>query len=109
MLLGAIVLEIIGTTLTKQLLLEGFTGAYLVMPAFWLCSYYLLSKALRSLSLSFAYAAWEGAGLLGTTILACLLFNEEMHVIKLLAFGLILLGLTMLKLGSSHAGGVENG
>lgn len=69
MLLGAIILEIFGTCLTKFLLMKDLAGTHLVMPIFLLCSYYCLSKAIRTIPISIAYAAWEGLGLILTTML----------------------------------------
>ena len=85
MLLGAIILEIFGTCLTKFLLMKDLAGTHLVMPIF------------------IAYAAWEGLGLILTTIVACCFFHEHMPMAKIIAFVLIIGGLVMLEQGTSVA------
>ena len=103
MLLGAIILEIFGTCLTKFLLMKDLAGTHLVMPIFLLCSYYCLSKAIRTIPISIAYAAWEALGLILTTIVACCFFHEHMPMAKIIAFVLIIGGLVMLEQGTSVA------
>lgn len=109
MLISAIILEIFGTAITKYMLVNKIPGSLFVMPVVLICSYYFLSKALRTIPLSIAYAAWEGIGLIGTTIIACSIFGETMTLLKFIAFSLIIFGLLLLKQGTKLKDGVVNG
>ena len=60
----------------------------------------LLAVAMRSLPLGTAYAVWVGVGAVGTVILGVLLFDEPVTALRAVSVGLIVLGLTGLKLGA---------
>lgn len=60
----------------------------------------LLSVAIRGVPLGTAYAVWTGIGAAGTFIVAVILFNEPVNVIKVCSILCILIGLVGLKLGS---------
>lgn len=100
MLLLAIALEISGTALMKYLVDNNHANAYLYMLIFISFSYFFLSKAVRTIPISLAYAVWEGIGLAGTAFLAWLIFNESMNIQKLLSICIILTGLFMIKKGT---------
>ena len=100
MLLLAIVLEISGTILMKYLVENNYANAYLCMLIFISFSYFFLSKAVRTIPISLAYAVWEGIGLAGTAFLAWLIFNESMNTQKFLSICIILTGLIMIKKGT---------
>ncbi len=63
-------------------------------------SMYLLEKALRTLPVGTAYAVWTGIGIIGTTILGIYLFNESMNITRIFFIGLIIVGISGLKLVS---------
>jgi quaternary ammonium compound-resistance protein SugE len=63
-----------------------------------LASFFFLSLALRKLPLGTAYAVWTGIGTVGTAILGVLLFHEAMRLPQLLCIGLIVAGITGLRL-----------
>ena len=61
-------------------------------------SFYFLALALKSLPLGTAYAIWTGIGTLGTVILGIILFKEPATAMRLICIGLIVCGITGLKL-----------
>ena len=61
-------------------------------------SFYFLALALKNLPLGTAYAIWTGIGTVGTSILGIVLFKEPVLAVKFLCIGLILTGITGLKL-----------
>ncbi|WP_233201314.1 SMR family transporter [Chromobacterium alticapitis] len=65
-------------------------------------SYYLLSLALRAISVGVAYAVWEGLGLVGLTLVSVWLFGEKLVPQELAGLGLALLGLACVTLGETH-------
>lgn len=60
----------------------------------------LLSVAVKNLPIGTAYAVWTGIGAAGTAILGIILFNEPKDFLRLLFIGLIIAGITGLKLVS---------
>jgi quaternary ammonium compound-resistance protein SugE len=61
-------------------------------------SFYLLSLAMKDLPVGTAYAVWVGIGAVGTAILAVILFNEPVSLLRVAGIGLILGGIVTLKL-----------
>lgn len=104
MLLLAIVLEISGTALMKYFQDKDGLIGYLFMLVFISLSYITLSQAIKSIPISLAYAVWEGLGLTGTALIACLLFNESMPLQKLLSIMIIISGLILIEKGTSIGG-----
>lgn len=64
-------------------------------------SFYFLALAVKHLSLGASYAIWTGIGTVGTAILGIILFKEPASVLRFLCIGLILSGITGLKLLSA--------
>ena len=64
-------------------------------------SMYLLEKALRTLPVGTAYAVWTGIGIIGTTVLGIVLFNESMNLSRIFFIGMIAIGIGGLKLVSA--------
>jgi quaternary ammonium compound-resistance protein SugE len=58
----------------------------------------LLALAVRTLPIGTAYAVWTGIGAAGTVILGIALFGEPATLLRLLFVGLIVAGITGLKL-----------
>ena len=91
------ILEITGTALMKFFAIKGGMEGYILMLLFIFCSYFALSKAIVKIPISTAYAIWEGIGLIGTATVAYFIFNEDLSLLKVLAFMVILSGLIMIK------------
>ena len=64
-------------------------------------SFYFLALAVKHLPLGSSYAIWTGIGTVGTAILGIILFKEPVSVLRFLCIGLILSGITGLKLLSA--------
>jgi len=78
---------------------EGFTRYYpsVFTVACMLLSFYLLAQALKTLPIGTGYAVWTGIGILGTTVLGILLFNESCDIGRVLCIMLIFSGVMGLK------------
>lgn len=63
-----------------------------------LASVYVLSKAIKLMSISIAYPVWTGIGAVGTVIFGIILFGESASIIKLICVALIVIGIIGLKL-----------
>lgn len=64
-------------------------------------SFYFLSVALKNIPLGTAYAVWTGIGTMGTVILGIILFKEPASALRFVCIGMILFGITGLKLLSA--------
>lgn len=64
-------------------------------------SFYFLSVALKNIPLGTAYAVWTGIGTIGTVILGIILFKEPASALRFVCIGMILFGITGLKLLSA--------
>ena len=97
-LLAAGLLEIVWAYAMKQS--AGFTrlGPILVMVPARVGSLMLLALAMRTLPLGTAYAIWTGIGALGAVVLGIALLGEVASPMRLLAIGLLLAGLVLLRL-----------
>ena len=78
MLFAAIALEVTGTTFMKFSVMHEWLIGYPVMLLLMGFSYFCLSKAVKKIPISVAYAVWEGIGLMGTAFIAWIIFNEAM-------------------------------
>lgn len=79
---------------------EGFT---ILVPSIitavgYIASAVFLSIALKQLPIGTAYAIWTGMGIIGTTILGVLLFNEKMSLPQVVCVMLIVTGIAGLKI-----------
>ena len=96
------VLEILWAFAMKQS--NGFTRLVpsLVTLGAMVASFWLLSLAMRSLPLGTAYMIWTGIGAPGAFVTGVVFLGEGISVARLVAAGLILAGLVMMKLSTAH-------
>jgi len=70
---------------------------------FALCSFGLLTLALRRLEIGPAYAVWTGVGAAGTVIYGMVFLNESVSTLKILSIALVVAGVAGLNLaGGTH-------
>lgn len=98
-LLLAILAEVVGTVCIK--LSEGYTRPLpsILMFVFYGLSLSFLSFAFRQVDLSVAYAIWGGLGMALIATVGILWFEEPMTSLKLVSFGLIVVGIVGLNVG----------
>ena len=91
-LLLAIVFEVAGTTFLQ--LSQQFTRLVptLAMAGLYLCSFYFLSQALRTMPLGLAYALWGGLGIVLTSVISVVLFRQSLDAPALVGIGMIVGG-----------------
>ncbi|HSI82624.1 MAG: multidrug efflux SMR transporter [Candidatus Methylacidiphilales bacterium] len=101
-LITAGLLEIVWATAMKQS--NGFTRLLptLIMIAGMTSSFWLLSLSMRTLPLGTAYTIWTGIGAVGAFTLGILWFEEAASPMRIAAAGLIVSGMVLMKLSSSH-------
>ncbi|WP_195570618.1 DMT family transporter [Paenibacillus sp. 1001270B_150601_E10] len=92
----AIIFEAFGTTMLK--LSNGFTvlGPSLGVALGFLVSFTSLSFALKTIPLSTAYATWSGVGTALSVVIGIIAFGETIHVFKVLAIMLVIIGIVIL-------------
>jgi len=70
--------------------------------AFMIVSFGLLSMAMKTLPLGTAYAIWTGIGAVGAFIVGVMVLGEALTPMRIGGVVLIVSGLVVLKLSSSH-------
>ena len=60
-------------------------------------AFYLLSLALFTIQLSFAYAFWSGVGTALTAVIGFVVFREPISRQKIAGIGLVIIGLVLMK------------
>lgn len=100
----AIVAEVIATSALKAA--DGFTklGPTLIVAAGYATAFFLLSVALRSLSLGFTYAVWSGLGIVLAAAAGILLYGEKLDVAGAVGIAMIIGGVVVLNTLSSMSG-----
>jgi small multidrug resistance pump len=98
MLTFAIVLEVAGTTNMK--LSEGFSNLVpsMLVIFFYALSIIALTFAVNRLDVSVAYAVWSGMGTALVAMIGLWFFRESVTSVKVVALGLIIVGVVMLHL-----------
>lgn len=103
----AIIGELIGTSLLKAS--EGFSKLYPTIGVIiaFIGAFFFLSIAM--IPLNTAYALWSGVGMVATTIISVLIWNEKINVASVVGIALILIGVVILNLfGPGHGEGRNN-
>ena len=100
LLVLAIVLEVAGTTNMK--LSEGFSKLVpsVLVLFFYALSIIALTFAVNRLDVSVAYAVWSGMGTALVAVIGLWFFQESLTSVKVVALGLIVVGVVMLHLTS---------
>jgi len=102
MLVIAGLLEVVWAYSMK--LSNGFTHltASVVTIVTMIASFALLSLAMRTLPLGTAYTIWTGIGAVGAFIVGIAVLGEQLSVMRVVAAVLIVSGLVLMKLSSTH-------
>jgi len=78
---------------------NGFSRLWpsLITIALMIVSFVLLGRAVKSIPVGTAYAAWTGIGAVGTAIVGILIFNESRDIGRLVCILIIVSGVVGLK------------
>lgn len=100
---GAIILELIATSLIKYT--EGFTKPVPTLGCItlYIACFFCLSRAVMKMNLGIAYATWCGVGIVVTALISIFVFKEHMSWQGILGIILIVIGSVILNLyGNAH-------
>ena len=91
------VLEVVWAFSMKQS--DGFTKLTpsIITIIGMIASVVLLSMSMKSIPLGTAYTVWTGIGAVGAFIAGLLFLGEPAHALRIIAAGLIVIGLLMMK------------
>ncbi|WP_333574065.1 DMT family transporter [Sphingomonas sp.] len=100
-LAAAIIGEVIATSFLKQS--EGFTRPVptLIMTVGYVCTFYCLSLALRTIPTGIAYAIWSGVGIVLVATIAWVVQGQKLDAAALAGMALIVCGVLVMNLFSS--------
>ena len=94
----AIVAEVIATSALKAT--EEFSRFWpsLLAVTGYICAFYFLTLALRSIPVGVAYAIWAGMGIVLVAIAGVVLYGERPDVAGIVGIGLIVAGVLVINL-----------
>ncbi|MGK5036010.1 quaternary ammonium compound efflux SMR transporter SugE [Janthinobacterium sp. LB3P118] len=83
---------------------EGFTRLTpsVITVVMMIASFGLLSIAMRTLPLGTAYTIWTGIGAVGAFIVGIIALGEQLNAMRVCAAVLIVCGIVLMKMSSSH-------
>lgn len=81
---------------------QGFSRVWpsLITVSSMICSFLLLTQALKTMPVGTCYAVWTGIGATGTAIIGILFLGESREVLRILCLFLIVIGVVGLKFDS---------
>ncbi len=102
-LLGAIALEILGTSLLK--LSDGFEKAHWGVASLvaYSASFWCLAPALKTIPVGVAYAIWSGTGIVAIALIGYFFFEQRLQLLQYGFIALILIGAVGLRLTTEGA------
>jgi small multidrug resistance pump len=97
-LAGAIGCEIVATSALKAA--DGFTQPLPtgILVAGYVCSFYCLSLALRTIPMGIAYAIWSGVGIVAISLVGLLIYKQRLDTPALAGIALIIAGTLVINL-----------
>lgn len=95
-------LEVVWATAMKES--HGFSRLWpsVITIVAMLASFGLLAVAIRSLPLGTSYTVWTGIGAVGAFIVGIVFLGEQVNAMRIGAAVLIVSGLVLMKMASSH-------
>mgnify|MGYP001097316133 CR=1 FL=1 len=97
-LAGAIVSEVFGSSMMKVTAVNNSKKAIIGIVAGYVLAFYMLSLALLTLPLSFAYAAWSGVGTMLVAVIGFTIFKEEFRPSTVIGIIILIIGLILMRI-----------
>lgn len=97
-LAGAIVAEVFGSSMLKAATVAKSKLPVIGIIFGFVTAFYLLSLALLTIPLSFAYAAWSSIGTALTAAVGFLIFKEHMNRNTVIGIVLLIAGVVLLRM-----------
>lgn len=102
-LLAAIVAEIIGVTVMKNVADTGGLLPLGFMYAMIGVSFVFLAWAVKVIPIAIAYATWETAGLIAVIVIGARFFGEAIGAAKISGIALLILGVVLINMSGPKA------
>jgi small multidrug resistance pump len=101
---GAIICEVVGTTLLQQS--QQFTRPWptVGMAVCYGLAFYLLSVALKQMPVGIAYAIWSGLGVVAISVIGLVLFRQKLDVPAVVGLTMIVGGVIVINVFSKTTG-----
>lgn len=96
-LIGAVASELFGASMLKVNATSTSRLPILGVAFGYGTAFYLLSLAVFTIPLSFAYAFWSGVGTALTAVIGFVVFREQISRQKIAGIGLVIIGLVLMK------------
>jgi small multidrug resistance pump len=99
----AIILEVLGSSFLKQS--DGFSKFLptAITIISYLACFFFLSQALKSIPLGTAYAIWAGLGIVLTTAVSVIIFQQKLDLPAIIGIILIVSGVVVMNFFSKTA------
>ena len=104
LLLCAIAAEVAGTMALRALSTGFRLWPAVLVTVGYAVSFVLLALALRTVSVSTAYAVWSGVGTVGVAVLAVLIYGEKITRVGATGIALVIAGCVLLNVGGATHG-----
>ena len=101
-LLGAVGLEVVGTTALQQSAQFTRTVPTVIMVACYGLSFYALSIVVQSMPVGVMYAIWSGAGIALISVIGWVFLNQRLDAAAILGISLIAAGVIVINLFSGY-------
>ena len=98
----AIVTEVVGLTVMKLTVADGYFAGYVLFYFLVALSYVFLAKAVERISVGVAYAIWEGSGIALITLITACVFGHVLSVRECVGLAMALAGILMVNAGEVH-------
>ena len=98
LLIGAGCCEVLGVTFMRYVVLRKGVKFLILQITAFILSFFLLSLAMHTISMSTAYAVWTGIGTVGTALTGMLLYGESKEWRRLVLIAIVMCSAVGLKL-----------
>ena len=99
----AVAAEVCGLALMKLFGETGRSEGLVILYLFVAVSYFLLAKAVKTISVGVAYAVWEGAGIALITLVSALGFQQFLTQRELLGLSMVIVGIWIIHAGETQS------
>lgn len=90
--------EVLGVVGMNKVAKKKSIAGFILLGLGFLCSFFLLSVAMRTLPLGVSYAIWTGIGTVGGALIGMLFYDEPKDVMRIFCIAIIVVAVVGLKI-----------